>query len=222
MKSIILIAAPQAGKGTEAAILKKQFNMPHISTGDLLRDARNDGSERAKIIAKHQDEGSLVPFEIVMELLKERIMAPDCENGYILDGFPRDIKQAEAYQEILNETGKELGIVIVINIDKEVGISRVVGRLSCPECKAIYNINSDIEELLPKVEGICNKCGATLVKRNDDTEETYIDRYNTYLEKTAPLIDYYEKYGVVKYVDGNKGIEHTHNQIMKILGELDD
>ncbi len=219
MKSIILLAAPQAGKGTEAAILKEQYKMPHISTGDLLRAARNDGSERAKIIAKHQDEGSLVPFDIVMELLKERIMQPDCANGYILDGFPRDIKQAEAYQEILKETGKDLGIVIVINIDKEVGVSRVAGRLSCPNCKAIYNINSNLEELLPKVEGICNKCGSKLIKRDDDNEETYLERYNTYLEKTAPLIDYYEKFGVVKYVDGNKGKDFTHEQIVKILGE---
>jgi len=219
MKNIILIAAPQAGKGTEAAILKEQYGMPHISTGDLLREARNDGSERAKIIAKHQDEGSFVPFEIVIELLKERIMKPDCNNGYILDGFPRDIKQADAYQEILKETGKDLGIVIVINIDKEVGVSRVAGRLSCPNCKAIYNINSNIEDLLPKVDGVCNKCGSNLVKRDDDNEETYIERYNTYLEKTAPLIDYYEKYGVVRYVDGNKGKDYTHEQIVKILGE---
>ena len=219
MKNIILIAAPQAGKGTEAAILKEQYGMPHISTGDLLREARNDGSERAKIIAKHQDEGSFVPFDIVMDVLKERIMKPDCDNGYILDGFPRDIKQADAYQEILKETGRDLGIVIVINIDKEVGVSRVAGRLSCPNCKAIYNINSTLEDLLPKVEGICNKCGSKLVKRDDDNAETYIDRYNTYLEKTAPLIDYYEKYGVVRYVDGNKGKDYTHEQIVKILGE---
>ncbi len=219
MKNIILIAAPQAGKGTEAAILKEQYSMPHISTGDLLRAAREDGSERAKIIAKHQDEGSFVPFEIVMELLKERILKPDCDNGYILDGFPRDIKQADAYQELLKETGRDLGVVIVINMDMEVGISRVAGRISCPNCKAIYNVNSDIKDLIPKVEGICNKCGSKLVKRSDDNAETYVDRYNTYLEKTAPLIDYYEKFGVVRYVDGNKGKDYTHEQIVKILGE---
>ena len=219
MKSIILIAAPAAGKGTEAAILKEQYNMPHISTGDLLRAAREDGSERAKIIAKHQDEGSFVPFEIVMELLKERITQPDCDNGYILDGFPRDVKQAEAYQDILKETGKDLGLVIVIDIDKNLAAARIAGRLSCPECKAVYNTASEDEELLPKVEGICNKCGSKLVKRADDNEETYIERYNAYLEKTAPLIDYYEKLGVVKYVDGNKGKDFTHEQIVKILGE---
>ena len=219
MKNIILIAAPAAGKGTEAAILKEQYNMPHISTGDLLRAAREDGSERAKIIAKHQDEGSFVPFEIVLELLKERISKPDCNNGYILDGFPRDVKQAEAYQEILKETGKELGVVIVIDIDKHLAAARIAGRLSCPDCKAVYNVTSSDEELLPRVEGICNKCGAKLVKRADDNEETYMERYNTYLEKTAPLIEYYEKYGVVRYVDGNKGKDFTHEQIEKILGE---
>ena len=219
MKSIILIAAPAAGKGTEAAILKEEYNMPHISTGDLLRAAREDGSERAKIIAKHQDEGSFVPFEIVMELLKERITEPDCDNGYILDGFPRDVKQADAYAEILKETGKDLGLVIVIDIDKHLAASRIAGRLSCPKCKAVYNLTSDDKELLPEVEGICNKCGSKLVKRADDNEETYMERYNTYLEKTAPLIEYYEKLGVVKYVDGNKGKDFTHEQIVKILGE---
>lgn len=219
MKSIILIAAPAAGKGTEAAILKEQYNMPHISTGDLLRAAREDGSERAKIIAKHQDEGSFVPFEIVMELLKERIMKPDCDNGYILDGFPRDVKQADAYSEILKETGKDLGYVIVIDIDKNLAAARIAGRLSCPECKAVYNTTSNDKELLPEVDGICNKCGSKLVKRADDNEETYMERYNAYLEKTAPLIEYYEKLGVVKYVDGNKGKDFTHEQIVKILGE---
>lgn len=219
MKSIILIAAPAAGKGTEAALLKEQYNMPHISTGDLLREARNDGSERAKIIAKHQDEGSFVPFDIVLELLKERIMKSDCENGYILDGFPRDVKQADAYQEILKETGKDLGVVVVIDIDKNIAASRIAGRLSCPNCKAVYNTASEEEELLPKVEGICNKCGEKLVKRADDNADTYIERYNKYLENTAPLIEYYEKYGVVKHVDGNHGKNSTHEQVVKILGE---
>lgn len=219
MKSIILIAAPAAGKGTEAALLKEQYNMPHISTGDLLREARNDGSERAKIIAKHQDEGSFVPFDIVLELLKERIMKSDCENGYILDGFPRDVKQADAYQEILKETGKDLGVVVVIDIDKNIAASRIAGRLSCPNCKAVYNTASEEEELLPKVEGICNKCGEKLVKRADDNADTYIERYNKYLENTAPLIEYYEKHGVVKHVDGNHGKNSTHEQVVKILGE---
>ena len=219
MKNVILIAAPAAGKGTEAALLKEEYNMPHISTGDLLRAAREDGSERAKIIAKHQDEGSLVPFEIVLELLKERILKSDCSNGYILDGFPRDVAQADAYQEILKETGKDLGVVIVIDIDKHLAAARIAGRMSCPNCKAVYNVTSEEKELHPIVEGICNKCGEKLVKRADDNEETYMERYNTYIEKTAPLIDYYEKYGVVKHVDGNHGKNSTHEQVKKILGE---
>ena len=219
MKNIILIAAPAAGKGTEAALLKEEYNMPHISTGDLLREARNDGSERAKIIAKHQDEGSFVPFEIVLELLKERIMKSDCENGYILDGFPRDVKQADAYQEILKETGRDLGVVVVIDIDKNIAASRIAGRVSCPSCKAVYSTTSKEEGLRPRVEGICNKCGEKLVKRDDDNEATYIERYDKYLKNTAPLIDYYEKYGVVRHVDGNHGKEFTHEQVVKILGE---
>ena len=217
MKNIILIAAPAAGKGTESDILTAEYNMPHISTGDLLRAAREDGSERAKIIAKHQDEGSLVPFDIVLELLKERILKEDCDNGYILDGFPRDIAQAEAYDKILEETKRDVGVVIVLDIDKNLAASRIAGRISCPDCKAVYNVNNP--ELTPKEEGICDKCGAKLVKRADDNEETYMDRYNTYVEKTAPLIDFYKAKGVVYHVNANNGKDETHRQVKEILGE---
>ena len=217
MKSIILIAAPAAGKGTEAALLKKEYNMPHISTGDILREKALEDSDLGRDINYKINNGIFVSDELIIEILKDRISKEDCNNGYILDGFPRNVNQAEAYQKMLEELGKDLGIVIVLDIDKKLAASRIAGRLSCPNCKAVYNTNS--EELNPKVEGICDKCGEKLIKRPDDNEETYMDRYNTYIEKTAPLIDFYESQGVVYHVDSNYGKDATHEQIVKILGE---
>lgn len=217
MKSVILIAAPAAGKGTEAALLKNEYNMPHISTGDILREKAKEDSELGRDINYKINNGIFVSDELIIEILKDRIMQEDCNNGYILDGFPRNVAQAQAYQSMLEELGKEIGVVIVLDIDKNLAASRIAGRISCPKCKEVYNTSS--EEMKPKTEGICDKCGAELVKRADDNEETYMDRYNTYIEKTAPLIDFYEKQGIVYHVDGNNGKEDTHKQVVKILGE---
>ena len=217
MKSVILIAAPAAGKGTEAALLKEQYNMPHISTGDILREKAKEDSELGRDINYKINNGIFVSDELIIEILKDRIMQEDCNNGYILDGFPRNVAQAQAYQEMLEELGKDLGVVIVLDIDKKLAASRIAGRISCPDCKEVFNTNN--EEMKPKTEGICDKCGAQLVKRADDNEETYMDRYNTYIEKTSPLIDFYEKQGVVYHVNSNNGREETHAQVVKILGE---
>ena len=217
MKSVILIAAPAAGKGTEAVLLKEQFNMPHISTGDILREKAKEDSDLGIDINYKINNGIFVSDDLIIEILKERIQHSDCENGYILDGFPRNVAQAKAYQEMLEELGKEIGVVIVLDIDKKLAASRIAGRISCPKCKEIFNSNN--EEMKPKKDGICDKCGAELVKRADDNEETYMDRYNTYIEKTSPLIDFYEKQGVVYHVDANNGREETHTQVLKILGE---
>lgn len=217
MKNVILIAAPAAGKGTEAAKLKEQFHIPHISTGDLLRNVRNTDSKYAKVIADYQDRGELVPFEIVLDLLKERILQPDCNNGYILDGFPRDLKQAEAYDKILGETGKDLGYVFVLDIDKEIAKARISGRYSCPQCGKIYNINS--EEMKPKNDGLCDICDVELTHRSDDDSEVYEQRYNSYIQNTEPIIDYYSRKGAVYHVDASVSSDETHNQVVKILGE---
>ena len=217
MKSVILIAAPAAGKGTEAALLKEQYNIPHISTGDILREKSKEDSELGRDINYKINNGIFVSDELIIEILKDRISKEDCKNGYILDGFPRNVAQAEAYSLMLKELGKDLGVVVVLDIDKKLAASRIAGRISCPECKEVFNTNNP--EMQPKEEGICDKCGSKLVKRADDNEETYIDRYNTYMEKTSPLIDFYEKQGVVYHVDANNGREYTHSQVVKILGE---
>lgn len=213
MKNIILIAAPAAGKGTEAVKIKEQYNMPHISTGDLLRAARDTNP----VIAEYQDRGELVPFDIVLGLLKDRITQSDCDNGYILDGFPRDLKQAKAYDEILKETGKDAGVVIVLDVDKDIAASRISGRWSCPNCGKIYNIeNADMK---PKVEGKCDDCDSDLTHRDDDNKEVYEERYNSYLKNTEPLIEYYNKKGILYHVDSSVTPEYTHEQVEKILGE---
>lgn len=217
MKSVILIAAPAAGKGTEAVLLKEQYNIPHISTGDILREKSLEDSDLGKEIKNKIDNGIFVSDELIINILKDRIQKEDCNSGYILDGFPRNVAQAEAYSLMLEKLGKELGVVIVIDVDKNLAAKRIAGRVSCPNCKEVYNTNT--KEMNPRVEGICDKCGEKLVKRVDDNEETYIDRYNTYIEKTSPLIDYYEKQNVVYHVNGNNGAANTHKQVVKILGE---
>lgn len=220
MKNIMLIAAPAAGKGTEATLLKNQYNIPHISTGDILREKASEDSELGRDINYKINNGIFVSDELIIDILKERIQKEDCINGYILDGFPRNVSQAEAYQKMLQELNKDLGTVIVIDIDKDIAAARIDGRISCPNCKNVYNTNS--LELTPKVEGICDNCGAKLVKRVDDNAETYLDRYNTYIEKTAPLIEFYDKLGVLYHVDGNQGKEFTHEQVVKILEAQND
>ena len=217
MKSVILIAAPAAGKGTEAVKLKEQYNMPHISTGDLLRAAVAKGDERGSMINELITNGKFVSDDIVLELLKEKILEPVCENGYILDGFPRNIAQAEAYDKILNEINREIGVVIVLDIDKEIAKSRISGRYSCPKCGKVYNINNI--EMKPLNEGLCDICSVELTRRTDDNPDTYEERYNTYLEKTEPLISYYDKKGIVYHVNAGLSSEETHRQVIEILGE---
>ncbi len=217
MKSIILIAAPAAGKGTEAAMLKKQYNIPHISTGDLLRAAVAKGDERGNMINELITSGKFVSDDVVLELLKEKILEPVCENGYILDGFPRNITQAEAYDKILEEINRDIGIVIVLDIDKEIAKSRISGRYSCPKCGKIYNVNNP--EMKPISEGLCDSCNVELTRRTDDNPDTYEERYNTYLEKTEPLISYYAKKGIVYHVNAGMSFEDTHKQVVEILGE---
>lgn len=217
MKNIILIAAPAAGKGTEAVKLKEQFNIPHISTGDLLRKSVLKGDELGKKIDKLMENGKFVSDEIVLELLKNRIIQPDCKNGYILDGFPRNISQAKAYDKLLDELKKDIGLVIVLDIDKEIAKSRINGRYYCPNCEKVYNINNP--DLKPINKELCDICNIKLERREDDNPKVYDERYNTYITQTKPLIDYYKVKGIVKHVNSAISIDETHNQVVKILGE---
>ncbi len=220
MRNLILLAAPGAGKGTLAKELKEKYNYVHISTGDLLRERVLKDDELGREIANMQKEGLLVTDEIVYKLLEDRLMEDDCKKGYILDGFPRNVKQAEKYDEIVKKINGDLGIVIVLDIAKEELASRITGRRLCKECGAIYNMNNP--KLTPKVEGTCDKCGGELYQRSDDNLESLETRYNTYVEKTQPLIDFYSAKGNLYTVDSNKGSEYTFEQVTELLKTLGD
>ena len=220
MRNLILLAAPGAGKGTLAKELKEKYNYVHISTGDLLRERVLKDDELGREIANMQKEGLLVTDEIVYKLLEDRLMEDDCKKGYILDGFPRNVKQAEKYDEIVKKIKGDLGIVIVLDIAKEELASRITGRRLCKECGAIYNMNNP--KLTPKVEGTCDKCGGELYQRIDDNLESLETRYNTYVEKTQPLIDFYSAKGNLYTVDSNKGSEYTFEQVTELLKTLGD
>lgn len=215
MKNIILLAPPAAGKGTQALLIKELYSIPHISTGDLLRNAVNENNKYSEVIKELQNKGELVTDDIVLDLLKMRLKNDDCNNGYILDGFPRNVEQAKAYERMLDSLGKELGKVILLDIEECEAKKRIVGRISCPNCGSVYN---DMEpSMMPKEKGICDKCSNALVKRADDNEKVFNKRFKTYLEKTKPLIDYYEKKGNLYHVDSSTNKEYTFKQIKEIL-----
>lgn len=214
IKNVIFIAPPAAGKGTIAKKLSDKYNMPHISTGDLLRDAVDD-TKRGQLIKETMNNGGIVSLEIVLELLKERIQKEDCNNGYILDGFPRNITQAVEYDKILNELNRDLGCVIYFDVDYETLVKRIVGRASCKTCGSVYN--ELIDEKMPKVKGVCDACGNVLIKREDDNETTFKSRYETYLKETYPLVDYYKNKNVLYTVDSTIGEENTFKEIENII-----
>ncbi len=215
MKNLILIAAPGAGKGTLSKDLLEKYNYVHISTGDLLREQVAKGDELGKKINEMQTAGKLVTPEIVYSVLENKLNDPACDNGYILDGFPRNLEQAKEYDKILEKSGRDLGMVILIDIPKEMLVKRITGRYMCKDCGAIYNIYS--EEMAPKKPGICNKCNGELYQRKDDNIESLEVRYQTYLDSTTPLIEIYKNRGVLQVVDGSKGREYTLEQVEKLI-----
>ena len=217
MKNIIFIAPPAAGKGTQSKLVSQAYNIPHISIGDIMRSARDPNTEIGKIIIKCQDERKLVPLDITLNLLKTRITKEDCNNGYILDGFPRNLEQAYEYEKILKSLNKEIGVVIFLDIDKNLALERTLSRMICPSCGATYNLLN--EKLKPKKEGICDKCNSNLTTRTDDNKNTFIKGFNTYMKETLPLIEYYQNKGVLKIikVNKNKSIQDIFNQIKEII-----
>ena len=219
MKSIILLAPPAAGKGTQSLLITEKYNIPHISTGDLLRNV-DINTELGKKINCLINQGKLVDDQLILDLLQERLSKSDCNDGYILDGFPRNINQAHAYDEMLSKLGKDLGVVIFLNLKKEMAKQRIIGRISCPSCGAVYN--ELIKESFPKEKGLCDKCKTSLVKRSDDNEETFNKRYDTYYAQTEPLINYYQNKGILHTIDSSIGKDNVFELIQKILGENND
>ncbi len=217
MKNIIFIAPPAAGKGTQSTLVSEKYHIPHISTGDILREVMKEDSEIGEYVLETITSGKLVKDEIMYTLIENRLGEDDCKKGYILDGFPRNVEQAEKYDEILRRLGQELGYVIYLDIDEKLLAKRITGRRVCKECGAIYNINVESES--PQIESTCDVCGGSLYQRNDDNLESFQNRYQIYLEKTGPLIDYYEKKGVLYKIDGNKEIDAIFKDIITVLEE---
>lgn len=215
MKNIMFIAPPAAGKGTQAERVVEKYHIPHISTGDILREISKEDSEIGEYVRETLASGKLVKDEITYQLIEDRLKKDDCKNGFIIDGFPRNLDQANEYDKILERLNYEVGNVILIDIDKEILEKRITGRRLCEKCGAIYNIND--ENMTPKVESVCDQCGGKLYQRSDDNLESFQTRYQTYLDKTEPIIDHYKKQGVLKVVDGNDTIDNIFKQIDKII-----
>lgn len=215
---LIFLGAPASGKGTQTKMLAKELNIPHIDTGGMLRTAVSEGTEFGTIAKNYMEQGKLVPAEIVIGVVKERLSKPDTQSGFILDGFPRNLEQAEALEGIFAEIDPEKKAgTLVINIDtsQDVLIDRIVTRRSCGSCGEIYNLKSKP----PKVQDVCDKCGGKLVQRKDDNAETASQRIETYKNETAPLIEYYSKKGILKNINGNNDINLIYADIKKVIAE---
>lgn len=211
---IIMLGAPGAGKGTQAKMIAEKYGLPHISTGDIFRANIKNGTELGKEAKEYMDKGLLVPDELTVRLLLDRVAQDDCKNGYVLDGFPRTIPQAEVLDEKLSELGEKVDFAINVDVPDENIVNRMSGRRACLSCGATYHIVS----IPPKKEGICDVCASALVLRDDDKPETVQNRLKVYHDQTQPLIDFYEKKGVLRSVDGTLPMEEVFTAITKILG----
>ena len=212
---IIMLGAPGAGKGTQAKMIAEKYSIPHISTGDIFRANIKEQTELGMEAKQYMDKGLLVPDELTVKILLDRVAKDDCKNGYVLDGFPRTIPQAEVLDKAVAELNDKLDYAINVDVKDENIIKRMSGRRACLKCGATYHV----EHIPPKQEGICDKCGSELVLRDDDKPETVQKRLSVYHEQTQPLIDHYSKKGILKEVDGSQDMKDVFNAIVEILGE---
>ena len=212
---LLIMGRPGAGKGTQAANIKEYYNIPHISTGDMFRAAIKNQTKLGLLAKSYMDQGALVPDEVTIGIVRERLAEDDCKKGFLLDGFPRTIAQAEALDEILESNGIKLDAVLDVNVPAEILIRRMVGRRVCKTCGATYHVEFNA----PKVEGICDNCGSKLIQRADDTEETAVNRLKVYDEQTAPLLEFYKKKNLLKTVNGDQPLSKVFEDIKVVLGE---
>ncbi|WP_455055758.1 adenylate kinase [Merdimonas faecis] len=212
---VVMLGAPGAGKGTQAKKIAAKYNIPHISTGDIFRANIKNGTELGKKAKTYMDQGLLVPDELVVDLVVDRVNQEDCADGYVLDGFPRTIPQAEALTKALASQGQKLDYAIDVDVPDENIVRRMSGRRACVGCGATYHL----EYAPTKKEGICDVCGGELILRDDDKPETVERRLGVYHEQTQPLIDYYTNAGILKRVDGTVDIEEVFQAVVQILGE---
>lgn len=217
MKNIMFIAPPAAGKGTQAELVVAKYNIPHISTGDILREISKEDSELGNYVYETLTSGKLVKDEITYQLIEDRLKREDCKNGFIIDGFPRNLDQAYEYDRILAKLNYEIGNVILINVDKKTLEKRITGRRICEECNTIYNIND--QKNSPQVESICDNCGGKLYQRSDDNLESFETRYQMYLDKTEPIINHYRQMNVLKEINGEDSVDEIFKQIDIIINK---
>lgn len=215
MKNIVFIAPPAAGKGTQSDLLVKKYGYVHISTGDLLRNEMSNKTDLGLKIKDLMDNGEFVSDEIVTDLLKNKLATIPEDTGFILDGYPRNIAQAEILNDLLTELNKSLDCVIYLEMSSDVAMKRALGRITCPKCGRGYNKYESV--LKPKVEWLCDDCSVELTSRSDDTEETFKTRFNTYILNTNPLLNYYEKVGILKVIDNSGTPEETFSKIESVI-----
>ncbi len=211
---IIMLGAPGAGKGTQAIMIADKYGIPHISTGDLFRSNIGQKTELGMKAKEYMDAGKLVPDELTVAMLLDRVAKEDCKDGYVLDGFPRTIPQAEVLDEEVAKLGEKIDFAVNVDVPDENIVKRMGGRRACTKCGATYHV----EHVPPKKEGICDTCGSELVLRSDDAPETVQKRLNVYHEQTQPLIDFYEKKGILHTVDGTQDMKKVFSDITAILG----
>ncbi|ABS60964.1 adenylate kinase [Fervidobacterium nodosum] len=212
--NLIFLGPPGAGKGTYAKRVVEKYIIPHISTGDIFREAIAKGTELGRKVQDIVNSGNLVPDELTNALVEERLKQDDCKKGFILDGYPRTLNQAQALNEMLKKMGKELDGAIYFEVDEETVVQRISTRRVCSKCGKVYNVIT----LPSKVEGICDDCGGTLIQRDDDKEDIVRSRYRVYIEKTSPLIEYYKNQNKLFTLDGRKSVEEVMKILFNILG----
>ena len=215
MLRTILLGPPGAGKGTQAVKIVEKYSIPHISTGDIFRENIKNETELGKRAKSYMDRGELVPDELVVEIATDRLTKNDCKNGFLLDGFPRTIFQAEKLDEFLTKRGEKIDKVINIDDEKDALVKRITGRRVCKSCGASYHVVN----IPPKKDGVCDLCDGELIQRADDTEETVLNRIDVYNKQTKPLVDYYDKAGVIVNIDGNKDLDDVLSDIITALGK---
>ena len=215
MLRTILLGPPGAGKGTQAAKIVEKYHIPHISTGDIFRENIKNGTELGKKAQEYMNRGELVPDDLVIEIATTRLLEDDCKNGFLLDGFPRTVYQAEKLDEFLQSHDSKIDNVIDIAVGKDELIERLTGRRVCKSCGASFHVVN----IPPKQEGICDYCGGELIQRADDNLETVTNRIDVYEDQTMPLIDYYEKAGTLTHIDGSTGLDNVFADIVSALGE---
>jgi adenylate kinase len=212
---IVILGPPGSGKGTQANLLEEKWGIPHISSGDLLRAHVREGTDLGRRAKPYMDRGDLVPDELILDMMEARLSEQDAQRGYVLDGFPRTVPQAEALDRRLERMGQRLDAVIYLRVPEKELLRRLSGRLTCPKCGAIYHVDT----MPPKRSGVCDECGTALVQREDERPDVVRNRLKVYAEQTEPLLTYYRQAGLLHEVDGTLGLERVPQEIARILSE---